>query len=276
MFIPFRSFVADERAEFGARRDGFVFDAALAPDTPVYAIGDLHGRADLLAPMINRIDDDITAHGGPAKIVFLGDYIDRGHSSAVTLGALWRLETAEDAVVCLRGRHERMLTDFLDAPAAAGPRWLRHGGLRTLESFGVGGICTLSSPAALAAAARALAAAMPPGLEDWLRARPASFRSGNLLCAHAGADPDLPVAAQPEAALIDGHPRFAEADRVDGVWVAHGCETVAMPRAARGRIATDTGAWFSGRLTAAAIRPGEPVRFIEARGLPIATTRHGC
>lgn len=240
------------------------FDAPIKCREPIYAIGDLHGRSDLIAPMINMIDADRSRRGFPdAKIVFLGDYIDRGEKVSVTLGVLRALTEREDGdILCLLGNHERMLLDFLDTPEEAGPRWLRHGGLQTLASFRVGGVCTLSKGEDLVRASEALRAAMPVGLEDWLRGLPLTWRSGNVVCVHAAADPDLPIHVQSERTLLWGHKQFYAADRGDGVWIVHGHNVVSAPIARRGRVSVDTGAYFSGRLSAAVIYPDEPVDFL--------------
>ena len=78
---------------------------------------------------------------------------------------------------------------------------------------------------------------------------------------HAAADPALPIGAQPAQALLWGHPDFARRVRRDGIWVAHGHTVVAEPSAGQGRIATDTGAYATGRLTAALVAPGG-IRFL--------------
>ncbi|WP_267137518.1 metallophosphoesterase [Anianabacter salinae] len=241
-----------------------VFDAPVQCNEPIYAIGDLHGRSDMIAPMVNMIDADRSKRGYPdARIVFLGDYIDRGDKIAVTLGVLRALSDRSDGeIVCLLGNHEKMLLDFLDRPEEAGPRWLRHGGLQTLASFRVGEVCTLSTGKDLVRAADKLRGAMPVGLEGWLRDLPLTWQSGNVLCVHAAADPSLPVHIQSERTLLWGHKEFYSADRRDGIWIVHGHNVVSAPIARRGRVSVDTGAYFSGRLSAAALYPDEPVEFI--------------
>lgn len=233
------------------------------PDEPLYAIGDLHGRADLIAPMMNAIDADIAAQGlESARIVFLGDYIDHGDRSAVTLAVLKRLtESDEGDVICLMGGHERMMLDFLDAPATRGARWLKQGGLQTLASFGIEGVCTLNHGHELEAAAASLRAALPAGLENWLRARPMLWQSGNVVCRHAVAERTGP-AGRGDKVLLLGQRDAINAGRRDGIWVVHGHTVVKRPIAGFGRISVDTGAFFTGQLSAAAILPGQPVRFL--------------
>ncbi len=196
-------------------------------------------------------------HIGDTPAVILGDLIDRGPASDRVLDLAM---TAPGNVTCLMGNHERMLLDFLDAPEAA-PRWLAHGGLATLASYGIdGGIDrgTVHDRAALAAALRD---AWKPGVEPWLRSRPLLWRSGTLVAAHAGLDRRRSVARQTEAALLWG--KGVAGARDDGLWVAHGHDVVETAGMAHGRIALDTGAWRTGRLTGARIGAGT-VRFFQA------------
>ena len=244
------------------------------PDRPLYLIGDVHGRADLLERLFEMIDADQSASGVEQPLaVFLGDYIDRGTDSRRVLQSLHAMQqslatdpSAEGEMLCLMGNHERMMLDFLDMPVEAGPRWLRNGGIQTLESFGLQGVPEEAGPEVLEAARDALAEALgtgqPDGLESWLRDLPLIAQSGNVALVHAACDPSLPIDGQPPNALLWGHPEFFIRPRADGLWVAHGHTVVSRPAVAEGRIALDTGAWFSDRLTAAILVPGAPVRFL--------------
>ena len=244
------------------------------PDRPLYLVGDIHGRADLLSRLFDLIDADQAASGHEHPLaVFVGDYIDRGPDSRRVLELLARLDTslaadpeAEGEMLCLMGNHERMLLDFLDDPLLSGPRWLRNGGVQTLESFGLEGVPEDAGAEVLEAARDALAEALeagrPEGLEAWLRARPLIAQCGNVAIVHAAADPEQPIDAQVAGTLLWGHPEFLARPRGDGLWVAHGHTIVKRPSARSGRIALDTGAWATDRLTAAILAPGEPVRFL--------------
>ncbi|WP_282026913.1 metallophosphoesterase [Limimaricola cinnabarinus] len=221
---------------------------APAPADPFMAIGDVHGRADLLEALLGRVLR-ACAH---APVVVLGDMIDRGPDSAGVLKLLHGLRTA--GVICLRGNHEQMLLDFLDAPERCGGRWFRNGGFETLESFGIG----LPDPeidGSMERCAAELRARLGP-LLPWLHELPLIWRSGNVLAVHAGLDPECPWDAQRDAHLIWGHPRFGHRPRRDGLWVVHGHVVQPEPLCRPGRIAIDTGAWFTGRLSAARIGAG--------------------
>ncbi len=210
-------------------------------------IGDVHGRADLLAELVDRIE-------GLGSVLLVGDYIDRGEDSAAVLDFL--MDRSD--LCCLKGNHEAMCLDFLDEPARYGARWMRSGGLQTLASFGV---AAAPDPDSFAAVRDALARAMGDDRIEWLRGLPMSRQVGNLVVTHAGADPARPIAEQSDRSLLWGNPNFGKRPRGDGLWVAHGHVIVEAPYARDGRIAVDTGAYATGRLTAAIVA-GDTVEFI--------------
>lgn len=236
------------------------FDAPLAPDRPFYALGDIHGRADLLETALEWVESDRAARDemGPAPVlILLGDYVDRGEQSAQVLDRLFALQRDHpDRVVCLMGNHEKMMLEFLDDPAGRGTRWLRNGGLQTLASYRIGGLAERADAEDLMEACEALEKALPKGMEAWLRGLPLRWQSGNICCVHASMDPDLPPAEQNARSLLWGHRDFFTRARTDGIWVLHGHTIVPAPERAGGRIAIDTGAYATGRLTAAALSPG--------------------
>ncbi|WP_240611595.1 metallophosphoesterase [Roseovarius nitratireducens] len=234
--------------------------STLAPERPFVAVGDIHGRADLLLDL----DRQIAAHCAGWPVVLLGDYIDRGEQSREVLELLMTLSAeGTPPVTCLMGNHERMLLDFLDFPERRGPVWLRNGGLQTLASFGIAPpVGTQADAVALKALRARLADTMGEAMIAWLRARPLFWQSGNIWAVHAGADPDRPIPDQAADTLTWGHADFLRRARPDGHWVAHGHSIVDMPEVRDGRIALDTGAYATGRLTAAAIAAGD-VRFFQ-------------
>lgn len=230
------------------------------PETGVLMIGDLHGQFNLLFELDRLIE---AAHLG-WPVVFLGDYIDRGEQSGEVLKLLMKASSGgKPAVTCLMGNHERMLLDFLDDPARKALRWLYNGGLQTLASFGVAMPRGGTGDAAACTDLRdRLAEAMGPDMINWLRTLPLTWRSGNVWAVHAGADPGKPMDEQASDVLLWGHPEFLRKPRLDGQWVVHGHTMVDAPHMSNSRIALDTGAYATGRLSAAAISP-EGVRFIQ-------------
>ncbi|MBY6202729.1 serine/threonine protein phosphatase [Maritalea mobilis] len=229
------------------------------PAQATYVVGDIHGRADLLELMLELIDAHIGGtEASDPRLVFVGDYVDRGRGSAEVLARLRELtRDFPDNVTCLMGNHERMMLDFLADPATRGPRWMRAGGNATLSSFGIDPepLATGASPDAFREVARHLKSSMPDGLEGWMTGLPLSWHSGNLWVVHAGADPAHRMEDQTGRVLLWGHPEFESEPRGDGLWIAHGHIEADLPFAGDGRIATDTAAWSTDRLTACAIRP---------------------
>lgn len=238
------------------------FKAPIAAEGLIYAVGDIHGRHDLLLRLLDRIVEDAATFDMAPVIVFLGDYIDRGEGSRETVEELTEVAEWPDAeTVFLMGNHEQMLLRFLRDPET-GAHWIRFGGLQTLMSYGVSSAVTLHKEGGSARVRADLVAALEPHL-GFIEGLRLSHRVGNLFFAHAGADPALPVDEQEMVTLLWGCRAFFQIDRSDGVWVVHGHTVVEKPVAARGRISVDTGAYFSGRLTAARITGGE-VTFIQA------------
>jgi serine/threonine protein phosphatase 1 len=228
----------------------------------LYAVGDVHGCNDLLIRLVENILEDAARSGQTPVIVFLGDYIDRGEGACQTIELLTEIAGWPEAQsVFLMGNHEQMLLRFLREPES-GKKWLRFGGLQTLMSYGIGSAADMRGAGSAAQVAQDLAKALGPHL-GFIEGLRLSYRSGNLLFAHAGADPALPADEQEVATLLWGCPAFLETERTDGIWVVHGHTIVDLPIAARGRISVDTGAYFSGRLTAARII-GDEVSFLQA------------
>jgi serine/threonine protein phosphatase 1 len=248
-----------------------LFSAPIRASGLIYAVGDVHGRHDLLIRLLDRIFEDAADRRETPKIVFMGDYIDRGENARATIDLLISLaERTEAVTVFLMGNHEQMLLRFLRDPAS-GERWLRYGGLQTLMSYGVGGAGNLSYGVGGAGNLRAegeglrirgaLVEALGPHL-GFIEGLRVSHHAGNLFFAHAGADPAVPTDEQDVSTLLWGCDSFRTTDRGDGTWVVHGHFVVEQPAAERGRIAVDTGAYFSDRLTAARIADGE-VSFLQ-------------
>jgi len=211
---------------------------AISPERELVVIADIHGRMDLLCRALEQ------AKG--AQVICVGDYVDRGPESA---GVLRLLQECPE-ILCLGGNHEDMLLRFLDDPNDRNTRWFKHGGDTTLESFGIDG---REFKADQVAVRDELASVMGKPLIDWLRALPDYFVSGNVAVVHAGADPNLAIELQDSRTLRWGHPQFSKQIRKDGVWVVHGHTIAGEGFVRRGRIAIDTGAYATGRLTFARI-----------------------
>lgn len=220
------------------------FTAPIRPDKAFFAIGDIHGTQPRLLAALSSIAEQADT----PTIICVGDYVDRGEQSADVLRTLKdHSDRLGPDFVCLMGNHEQMMLKFLDDPEAHGDRWLRYGGLQTIASFGVG----LGSKKNFSVVRDQLVNTMGADLIEWLRNLPKDWVSGNVAVVHAGADPLVPIAHQRSSHLLWGHPEFEVIPRNDGVWVLHGHTIVPEPYAASGRIAVDTGAYATGRLTVA-------------------------
>lgn len=230
----------------------------VAPEEPLSVIGDIHGQINCLDSLLSKIDQNFPA----SRLVFVGDYIDRGDHSAEVLTRLFELSKSKSETVFLMGNHEEMMLSFLDNPARSGNHWLRFGGLQTMASFGAFRLSEHNTAEALIEARDQLSILLPEGLENWLSGLPRLWQSGNVAVVHAGADPARSLEDQDHKTLTWGHADFGKLPRKDGVWIAHGHTIVDIPKEQNGVISLDTGAYATGRLTAAHITAGN-VEFVQ-------------
>lgn len=228
----------------------------MRPEEAFFAVGDIHGCDALLGKLLGKLED--LAHPS-ARLVLVGDYVDRGDHSAEVLRRIHGMQVAAgpELMICLRGNHDQMLLDFLDDPQSTGPGWFRHGGLQTLASYGIPGVPMTAPTQTWNDARDRLREGMGDGLETWLRGLPTYWQTGNVFVCHAGADPAVPVGAQRNRTLIWGHQDFETVPRSDGIWVVHGHTITERARPRDGRIPVDTGAYATGRLTAALLEAGK-------------------
>ena len=232
------------------------------PGEVVYAIGDVHGRADLLGDLLRLIEADAATH--PAlrlRLVMLGDYVDRGAESRRVLDMLIDLQkTSHGRMTALRGNHEAAMLDFLHRPKT-GATWCEYGGRDTLLSYGV-------------------VAPRSRKLEDWTEARdalvdamPAEHRRflvelepfaeiGGYLFVHAGFRPKLALAEQTEEDMLWIREEFLDAPTWMPQMIVHGHTPFAEPSEGPGRIGIDTGAYATGVLTALRLE-GDQRRYIQ-------------
>ena len=225
----------------------------------VYAIGDLHGRLDLLERAIAAFGRDVDKTGGDALTVTLGDYIDRGPASR---GVIERLAANPfpTPYVALKGNHEALLESFLADPAR-GDHWRRLGGLETMHSYGVP-VADLMLGKNYAEAAERLRGALPPHHLDFLRALKTSHSNHTYFFCHAGVRPGVALGRQNDEDLIWIRDEFLSSKMDFGRIVVHGHTPVDAPDVRPNRINIDTGAFASGRLTCVVL-DGKGHRFLE-------------
>lgn len=223
--------------------------AALPPGTRVYAVGDIHGRTDLLREAHDLVRSDMArAPAARTVVVYLGDYVDRGLESRQVIDLLLDepLEGVEH--VYLKGNHEQFMLVFLD-DHAVGANWLRNGGNATLYSYGVGMGEAPALDERLIAAQAALREAVPGRHMAFLENLRLSHREGGYIFVHAGVRPGRPLEEQVEDDLLWIRDEFLNSERDMGGIVVHGHSIVPEPEVRVNRIGIDTGAFASGILT---------------------------
>jgi serine/threonine protein phosphatase 1 len=239
-----------------------LFAARKRPKAPdgmrLYAVGDIHGRLDLLDRLIALIASD--AEDGPSnrQIVYLGDYIDRGPASK---GVLERLQTPPKgfAAIHLRGNHEQSFLDFLENPSVFSA-WQNYGARETLASYGVAAP-KFEDEAAYTEVRDHLAAALPLQHLEFLRAMPFSVQFGDYFFAHGGVRPGVALDKQTPEDLMWIREEFLTSIADLGAVIVHGHTPANRPTQQANRIGIDTGAYYSGRLTAAVL-DGATCRFL--------------
>lgn len=234
-------------------------NASVPNGKTVYAIGDVHGRADMLDELLWRIKDDAGSLYN-AKLIFLGDYVDRGPDSRGVIDRLISLRKDHDDAVFLKGNHEALMLDFLADPEDLS-QWLEWGGEETLESYGI-------DPAGKEhrALAAELAAAAPKSHLEFLNGLALTHIEGDYLFVHAGVKPGAPLEEQTEADLLWIRKRFHNAapDARPDYVVVHGHTPTDKPDDAGWRVGVDTGAVYGGMLTAVALA-GSSRRFLSVK-----------
>jgi serine/threonine protein phosphatase 1 len=230
----------------------------------IYAVGDVHGRADLLAELLAQIEHEERYRPGRPTLLFLGDYVDRGVHSRQVIDLILALSPARYDLRLLRGNHEAAMLDFLARPET-GARWLALGGAETLYSYGVHGAPRSPGLEELVRLSRALAAALPPSHLGFLEGLEAYVRLGDYLFVHAGLRPGRPLARQTEADMLEIREPFLRSRARWPYVVVHGHSPVPVAVQEGGRIALDTGAYATGRLSAVCLED-DSVRFLATGG----------
>ena len=222
----------------------------------LFAVGDVHGRADLLAAMHGVLRREIEASGGSVEVVRIGDYIDRGPQPITALHLAARgLGIEGVSEVNLRGNHEQMLIDVLDDPVGdpdAVELWLHNGGDSVL--YELGAEWALDPAVPRVGMRDILLAAMSEADIAFMRSLPLIHRVGGIVFAHAGVEPQRPLetARQPTLLWIRGPFLYPPEGWSHPFVVVHG-HTVGPPEVLPHRIGIDTGAVVTGALTAVQI-----------------------
>lgn len=224
-------------------------------DMAIYAIGDVHGRADLLKRLLEAIvEDALGLDEADRRIVLLGDYVDRGPDSRGVIDLLARLKTQTALRVhALLGNHDRMLLDFL-ADARLGPLWCQWGGRDTLASYGVWPATGGAQEADWEALREAFEARVPASHLAFLKGLEVSLALGDYFFVHAGVRPGVALAAQSTDDLLWIRAPFLDHRGAFEKVVVHGHSAAAKLQASASRIGVDTGAYGTNRLSAVRLR----------------------
>jgi serine/threonine protein phosphatase 1 len=218
----------------------------------LYAIGDVHGRLDLVDELLGHIEDDITDRPvETAAVVFLGDLIDRGPDSAGVVERLQSLHSFPAKTLFLLGNHEEFLLRALAGEPGVAHDWLGFGGDACAESYGL-------APSTLLAMdeqriATVLHAAIPAAHVAFLKTFGDTFAFGDYLLVHAGIRPGVPIKQQQPRDLRWIRQPFLSDAHDHGCMVIHGHTISDGVDQRLNRIGIDTGAYRTGILTAAVI-----------------------
>ena len=245
------------RRLFGRKAPGPEQEARVPEGVRVYAVGDIHGRADLLRELHDLIADDAAAAPGLEKtIVYLGDYVDRGLESRGVIDLLLDSTPPGVAPVYLGGNHEDSLLRFLD-DFAIGPAWIQLGGDATLYSYGVAFSGRLGEQKTLIDAQLGLKQNLPARHLAFLRGLKPYHEVGGYLFVHAGLRPGVPLDKQAPGDLKWIRREFLNSTVDHGRVVVHGHSISLKVEYRPNRVCIDTGAYATGVLTCLVLEGAE-------------------
>lgn len=243
-------------------------DARAPNGIRLYAIGDVHGRHDLLAAMHRRIESELEYKpSADWRIVHLGDYVDRGPDSKGVIDFLIAAQKRDPRNLMLAGNHDIGFLDFLDVPDPDG-LFMRYGGVQTAQSYGVdltGDASWFGKAEAVRRGHQALINAVPQAHVDFLRSLQLSLISGDFFFCHAGIRPDVPLESQSPQDLVWIRDVFHNHPGLYPKVIVHGHTPVPEAEVMPNRVNVDTLAWQSGMLSALAV-DGADKRILTVQG----------
>jgi serine/threonine protein phosphatase 1 len=251
-------------------------DVAAPPRAPAgtttYVVGDIHGRADMLASLLRKIaadaaEDEVQGvDAGQRELILLGDYVDRGPDSRGVIDTILSIQNDTDfwTVTALKGNHEFAFLTFLN-DATYWPVWADYGARETLLSYGVNPPIKVSDAEEWTRAHAEINAAVPPEHRAFLEGLELVALRGDYLCTHAGVRPDIPIEDQVEQDLLWIREDFLRNTRRLEKVIVHGHTPAAEAFLGEHRIGLDTGAYATSVLTAVKLRGAEQT-LIQARG----------
>lgn len=246
------------------------FEMDAAPDTrgltlakrPVatYAIGDIHGCATLYHQLVEKIVEDAKQFDGAKLLILMGDVIDRGMQSAQMIDTILSPAPAGFQRIVIRGNHEIMMRQFYTDPVS-NRSWLDHGGTETLQSYGMPLDPKRGYDISQKQLRSYLTTYIPDDHLDFLETMPDYVCLPGLTFVHADVDPKREMVDQTRQTLCWKRPSPDDPAPIFGGRVVHGHTPVETATEDGWRIGIDTGAYYSGCLTAARFCDDESVRF---------------
>ena len=222
----------------------------------IYAVGDIHGRSDLLATLLQDIDDDAGRSAAKRRaLVFLGDYVDRGPDSRGVVDMLLHALPRGFDAHFLKGNHEALLTDFLEDPSDL-DQWLANGAATTFLSYGVDVSALVRAGAKPESWRRALLVSLPDDHRRFFQHLELAVSYGDYMFVHAGVRPGVALDAQDPHDLVWIRGEFLRSQKDFGKVVVHGHTPRPRAEMLANRIGIDTGAVFTNRLTALRLEDG--------------------
>ena len=253
------------RQLFGPRQRVTVDNAQVPEGVRIYAVGDIHGRNDLLRRLHARIVKDAQSASANLRrvVIYLGDYVDRGLHSREVVDMLLDDPLPGFEAYYLKGNHDQQLLDFLASPAS-GANWMRYGGDATLYSYGIRFPKDQPRELHLKLMSEQLREVIPPRHLDFFQSLKLIFEAGDYLFVHAGIHPEKRMDEQTADDMLWIREEFLESDADLGKVVVHGHSVTDLPEVRDNRIGVDTGAVFSNRLSCLVLE-GSRRRFLSTR-----------
>ena len=232
----------------------------------VYAIGDIHGRYDLLCRMIARIEaDEVGRPAADTTVILLGDLVDRGPDSAGVI-ATAREWAKRRKVRILAGNHEEMFLGSFERDDTL-RHFLRHGGRETLLSYPIEP--DVYSRATLEDLRAIMREVVPAEDVEFMMSMEDRIQIGDYVFVHAGVRPGVPLEEQKVSDLRWIRGEFIEGPETRNFAVVHGHTILETPHVSPLRISLDTGAYSSGLLSAIGLE-GTARWLISVQGEPAA------
>jgi len=222
---------------------------------PTYAIGDIHGRYDLLVALETAIAADADQFSGPKLLITLGDYVDRGPDSARVISHLMAPAPAGFERICLTGNHETAMLDYVSGEITL-TQWLAMGAEPTMLSYGLDYSHLVRQYPSARKLDEFIRGSLPAEHIAFLRDMPILLDTPNVLFVHAGINPHASIAEQSDQDLVFIRNRFLKSRAPLPKLIVHGHTQVKTPEAQGKRLNLDTGAYHSGSLSAARFHNG--------------------